>query len=65
MTVTVNGEEREVKATTLAELLEELLLDTRRCATMVNGTIVRKERRADHRLRENDQVDIISMVGGG
>ncbi len=65
MIVTVNGEQREVSATTLAELIEELHLQTRRCATMVNGTVVRKERRAEHRLQEKDQIDIISMVGGG
>jgi len=65
MIVLVNGEQTEVTAETLAALLEELGLQERRCATMMNGEIVRRTERPEVRLRDQDQVEIISMVGGG
>lgn len=65
MNVMVNGESREIKSENVAQLLEELQLEGRRCAVMVNGSIVRKERRKEHNIRQDDEIDIITMVGGG
>jgi sulfur carrier protein len=52
-------------AETVADLLEELQLAGQRVAVMVNGVIVKKERRAETPVSENDTVEIIGMVGGG
>ena len=66
MTLTVNGEKREIEANaTIHDLLHALGLENRRVAVMVNGEIVRRGEHADHRLAEHDSVDIIHMVGGG
>lgn len=61
----VNGEPAESAARDLAALLEELGLHERRCATMVNGEIVRRQNRSEHHLSEGDTIEIIAMVGGG
>jgi len=66
MTLTVNGEKREIKAdASVHDLLHALGLEHRRVAVMVNGEIVRRGDHAAHRLAEHDSVDIIHMVGGG
>lgn len=65
MTVTVNGEKREVGEKTVAELLQRLNFHQRRCATLLNGQLIRRAQREAAQLREGDQVEIISMVGGG
>ncbi|HMZ52771.1 MAG TPA: sulfur carrier protein ThiS, partial [Candidatus Sumerlaeota bacterium] len=62
MTVTINGERRILGDQTLAELLASLDLHERRCATMVNGEIVKRVDRAGRLLRDGDEVEIISMV---
>lgn len=65
MKLTINGEIKNLEVQTLAELLEQLGLHGMRCATMVNGRIVKRFDRPTARLAPDDQVDIISMVGGG
>ncbi len=67
ITVTVNGEPREIPAgATCAELLQRLEGDPgRRLALEVNEEIVPRGRWADHVLREGDRVEIIHAIGGG
>ncbi len=66
MTLTVNGEKREIEANaSIRDLLHELGLEQRRVAVMVNGEIVHRGDHAAHRLAEHDSIDIIHMVGGG
>ncbi|MCC6548015.1 sulfur carrier protein ThiS [Candidatus Sumerlaeota bacterium] len=65
MTVTINGERQTLNDQTVAELLRALDMHERRCATMVNGEIIRRVDRASRQLKEGDAVEIISMVGGG
>ncbi len=66
MTLTVNGEKREVEAdASVRDLLRALGLEQRRVAVMVNGEIVHRGDHAARRLAEHDSVDIIHMVGGG
>lgn len=63
--LSINGEPKETSAPDLAALLEELGLHERRCATMLNGEIVRRQDRAAQPLSEGDSIEIIAMVGGG
>jgi sulfur carrier protein len=63
--LTVNGEDREVSADTLAALLAELDYAGGWLATAVNSTVVRVADRAACRLRDGDRVEILSPRQGG
>lgn len=67
MRIHVNGEERETRAETVAELLRELGVDTSRrgCAVAVNDAVAPRAEWDDTTLREHDRVEIIRPVQGG
>ncbi len=66
MTVTVNGEPREVPdTTTVRDLIERLGLGNAACAAEVNREVVPKRRHAEHTLHQGDVVELVSLVGGG
>lgn len=61
----VNGEEMDFAAdTTISELLQQLNLNTDRIVVAVNMNIIRREEYTMI-LTAEDQVELISMVGGG
>jgi sulfur carrier protein len=64
--ILVNGAPREVPAgTTIAQLLRELDVTARSVAVEVNLELVPRARHAEHHLREADQLEIVTLVGGG
>jgi sulfur carrier protein len=65
MKIRVNGETRDVAASTLEALLIELDYGDGPQATALNHEFVRKEARAETRLRENDCVEIVTPRQGG
>jgi thiamine biosynthesis protein ThiS len=65
MNLIVNGQPRASTAGTLAELLDELQLDSAHVAVEMNLAIVAKDQFAVTRLRENDRLEVIQFVGGG
>ncbi len=66
MRVQVNGEERELaRATTVAELLDELGLEGRFVAVAVNHGCVRRGDFAATPLREGDAVEVLAPMAGG
>ena len=66
MHLRVNGDEQTVGTDlTVAQLLEHLKLVDRPCAVEVNLAVVPRARHAEHRLREGDAVEIVTLVGGG
>ncbi len=66
MHITLNGQSRQVAdATTLASLLDELGLAGRHVAVEVNRELVPRQRHAEHRLANGDQLEIVTLVGGG
>lgn len=66
MNIKVNGEVREVPpGTTVAALLPMLGIEGGRIAVEVNREIVPKSEHATHVLFEGDQLEIVTMVGGG
>ena len=66
MRVKVNGEDREVPGdTTVAALLPMLGIEGGRVAVEVNREIVPKSEHGTHVLDEGDQLEIVTMVGGG
>jgi sulfur carrier protein len=66
MTVTVNGEERALGATTTVEgLVAELGLEPRGLAVAVNGEVVPRSAWPAHLLADGDQVEILTVAQGG
>ena len=66
ITVTVNGEERQVDgSSTVLDLLHSLALDPRTVVVEVNREIVRRPTLGNTPLREGDQVELVHFVGGG
>ncbi len=64
--LTVNGEERTLpRAITIAELLQQLGYDHRRVAVEINGLVVPVARHSEQMLAPADQVEIVTLVGGG
>lgn len=65
MRIQVNGEDREVAATTVQGLVEELGFDIRKVAVERNLAIVPKSLHAETALAEGDRIELVQFVGGG
>ncbi|MDY0292358.1 MAG: sulfur carrier protein ThiS [Desulfuromonadaceae bacterium] len=66
MHIKVNGKEREVESRcTMAQLLQLLNLNAEKVAVERNRNIVMRSNFDTTVLEENDQVEIVSFVGGG
>ena len=66
MKIVFNGEAREVRdGMTIAELLDELSLDPKRVAVEVNLDLAPRDRHAQTQLQEGDQLEVVTLVGGG
>jgi thiamine biosynthesis protein ThiS len=66
MQVTVNGISREVKdGTSVAELLSQLEIEPRHVAVEINLELVPRGRHAEQKLRPGDQLEVVTLVGGG
>ena len=65
MTFIINGEEQEVAAATLADLLAALDYDGDWLATAVNGELVHREDRDAFTLGARDRIEILSPMQGG
>ena len=66
MQIIVNGEPKTVsEATTVGELIETLNLSGRRLAVEVNMDIIPRSQHHQHRLRQDDVVEVVHAIGGG
>ena len=66
ITITVNGEPREVPADlTLVGLLAHLAIDPRMVVVEHNRVIVRRTRLDEVTVGSGDQIEIVQFVGGG
>jgi sulfur carrier protein len=66
MSVTINGEVREVEAPlSVAELVRALGLGGKRIAVERNGEIVSRSRYDATRVDAGDRLEIVAAVGGG
>jgi sulfur carrier protein len=65
MRIEVNGEAREVEASTLALLLSELGYGDQLVATALNQEFIRAKDRGETPLRSGDAVEIVSPRQGG
>ena len=66
MEITVNGEKTTVdQSLSVRRLLEVRGLVSSPCAVEVNRALVPKRRHEEHVLVDGDQVEIVTLVGGG
>ncbi len=66
MTITLNGEPRALPpSATVATLLAQLGLDTRKVAVERNEAIVPRSRYAETALANGDSLEIVHFIGGG
>jgi sulfur carrier protein len=64
--IVFNGQTREVSpGTTVAALLAELGLSPRQVAVEVNQELVPRARHDRHQLAQDDQLEVVTLVGGG
>ena len=64
--ITLNGQRREwPREQSIEHLLQDLALDSRVVAVELNQLVVKRGRYVDTIVRENDEVEIVSFVGGG
>jgi sulfur carrier protein len=66
MQVMINGEwQEQPEPVTLAELLQRLALEPRRVAVELNKRLVPRSRHAETSLADRDELEIVTLVGGG
>ena len=66
MTLTVNGESRELpEGSTVTALLETLQIAPGRVVVEVNLQILKRAELAGRALQEGDRVEIVHFIGGG
>ena len=65
MRIQVNGDQREVAASTILDLVKALSLDPRKVAVERNLEIVPKSLHATTALAEGDRIELVQFVGGG
>lgn len=65
MLLRVNGDSHTTEATTLEELIQEIGLKTESLVVEHNEQIIRQELWAETSLQDQDQVELLSFVGGG
>ena len=65
MKLLLNGQDREVRAAQVEELVAELGLPLAAALVEHNGTALLRSEWSGTALRDGDQVEIIRMVAGG
>ena len=66
MTITINGERREIaRAKNVAELIEELGLPAPAILAEHNGLALRRDEWVERLLVEGDRVEFVRIVAGG
>ena len=64
--ITVNGQQREVRSgASLAELVVELGLSSAAIAVEKNHKLVRPRDHAATALERGDEIEVVTLVGGG
>ncbi|CAM3291297.1 sulfur carrier protein ThiS [Paracoccus nototheniae] len=65
MRIEVNGDPRDIKATTVADALAELGWAKARVATALNGDFLPSAARAGQTLRDGDRLEVLAPMQGG
>jgi len=65
MKITLNGQNHETQATTIAALVAELSLNTRQVAIERNHEIVPRSSYDAVALCDGDVIEVVAFIGGG
>ena len=65
MRLMLNGDDCEIAASTLDQLMIEQGYKGAKIATAVNGEFVHQQSRAEFRLSEGDRVEVVAPIAGG
>jgi thiamine biosynthesis protein ThiS len=66
MKIQLNGEAREIPAScTVASLVTELGLRPEQVAVELNRRLVRRDLREKVELQDGDELELVTLVGGG
>jgi len=66
MQIYLNGEARTIPASwTIADLLADLKIENRYCAVERNRQVIPREQHSDCQLQPDDQIEVVTLVGGG
>lgn len=65
MNILLNGDQKEVDAATVAQLVTELGLEKRMLAVERNMEVVPKSEYEQTALIEGDRIEVVHMIGGG
>ena len=64
--ITLNGDAHEVAGPlTVAELLTQLAIDSRRVAVEHNLVVLKRDAFGSTQVRDGDEIEIVNFVGGG
>ena len=62
---TINGQQVDIKNTSLLDYIVSNGFDADRLAVEVNGDIVKRGTYGDYIINEYDKIEIVCLVGGG
>lgn len=66
ITIQLNGEPRSVVPQwTISDLLRDLKINNRYCAVERNLELIPRERHTACQLQDGDQIEVVTLVGGG
>ena len=65
MRLIINGREKSAECKSLSDLLNKLNLKPDAVAVELNKNIVHRENFDNTKLRDNDKIEIVTVVGGG
>jgi len=66
MRITLNGHPADIPdGSTAEQLVESSGLASTVCAVEINKTLIPKSERAQRLIEEEDQIEIVTLVGGG
>ena len=65
MKITVNGRVEDTNVATIHDLVEEKELNTEYVIVEHNGDIVKQAEWKTVQFKENDEIELLSIVGGG
>ena len=66
MQVQLNGEGREIPdGWTVSDLLADLRIESRYCAVELNRKVMPREQHASCSLKSGDEIEVVTLVGGG
>lgn len=65
MKLVINGKEKSAECERVSDLLDTLSLNKDAVAVELNKDIVHRQNFDDTKLKDNDNLEIVTVVGGG